>query len=360
MDVLLAAPKVALVKLLVVLLNYRTPDMTLAALRAAYRAIENVPDARIDVVDNDSRDGSYERIAAGVREQRYAPERVRVLESPRNGGFGAGNNFAIRPALESEDPPELIYILNSDAFPAPDAIERLIDFMEARPDVGIAGSAIVGTDGEPHVSAFRFPSLWSELEAGLSLGVVSRLLSERRVSISPRPSATCEVDWLAGASMMIRAEVLRAIGLFDETFFLYFEETDLCRRAKLAGWPTWYVVESVVEHVGSASTGMKTWRRVPRYWFDSRRHYFRKNHGRAYLHAANALFAATHAVYKVRAKVQRKIDPNPHGFYRDFLRYELGLPLPEKPAPEDDGGRASAEGGAQARARGAGSATRAA
>lgn len=333
-------------KLQVVLLNYRTAEMTLRALASAHRAIEGIPDARIDVVDNDSGDGSLEHLRRGVSEAGYAPERVQVLASGRNGGFGAGNNFAIRRALESEDPPEYVYILNSDAFPAPDAVAVLLEFLEERPEVGIAGSSIHGTDDVPHHTAFRFPSVWSELESGLALGVVSKLLAEHRVAIDPIPSETRQVDWLAGASMMMRAKMLREIGLFDETFFLYFEETDLCRRARLAGWPTWYVVESKVAHVGSASTGMKEWRRVPTYWFDSRKHYFTKNHGEAYRRAADVAFAATHGVWKVRARLQGKKDPNPFGFFRDFLRYNFGLPVPVKqpparPAPRAAGGAAT-------------------
>lgn len=316
-------------KLLVVLLNYKTPEMTLEALKASVQAIRGIESARIDVVDNDSRDGSEETIRAGVREAGYPAERVRVLQSGQNGGFGAGNNFAIRAAMESDDPPELVYIQNSDAFPAEDAIEVLVRFLEEHPEVGIVGSAIHGTDGAPHTTAFRFPTVLSELESGLALGMVSKLLEDHRVTIAPRPTQTCEVDWLAGASMMIRGRVLEEIGLFDETFFLYFEETDLCRRAKLAGWPTYYVVESRVAHVGSASTGMKTWRRIPRYWLDSRRHYFRKNHGRAYFHLANVVFAASHGLYKVRSKIQRKADHNPPFFFRDFVRYNFGVPIPE-------------------------------
>ncbi len=82
------------------------------------------------------------------------------------------------------------------------------------------------------------------------------------------------MDWLAGASLMMRQDVLDRIGLFDEEFFLYFEETELCLRAARAGWPTDYVVESRVAHVGSASTGMKTWDRIPQFWLDSRLRYF--------------------------------------------------------------------------------------
>ena len=110
-------------KLLTVILNYRTPELTLRAIAAAHEAMAMFPSARIDVVDNDSRDRSFETIRAGIAS--YDPSRVRLLASPRNGGFGAGNNHAIRSALAEKSPPELIYILNSDAFPAPDAIRRL-------------------------------------------------------------------------------------------------------------------------------------------------------------------------------------------------------------------------------------------
>lgn len=317
-------------KLLVVILNYKTPEMTLDALKASYAAIEEIPDARIDIVDNDSRDGSFEKIALGVSQGGYPEARVRVLASPRNGGFGAGNNFAMRAALDSADPPEFIYIQNSDAFPELDAITTLLKFLETRPEVGIAGSRIAGTDGEPHVSAFRFPSLASELERGLALGVVTKLLEPYTVPIIPRPSHTRQVDWLAGASMMVRAEVLRQIGLFDETFFLYFEETDLCRRARLAGWTTWYVVESRCAHVGSASTGMRKWKRTPTYWFDSRKHYFEKNHGKRYFQVTNAVYLGAYSLFKARAAVQGKEDSNPPRFYEDFVRYNFLGQAPRK------------------------------
>jgi N-acetylglucosaminyl-diphospho-decaprenol L-rhamnosyltransferase len=308
-------------KLLTVILNFRTPELTLQAIAAAERAMAKWSDARIDVVDNDSQDGSFDAIRAGIAG--YDPARVRLLASPRNGGFGAGNNHAIRAALAEDDPPELIYVLNSDAFPAEDAIDALVDFLDAHPSAGFAGSYIHGTDGRPHETAFRFPTVWSEIESGLGLGIVSRLLEKHRVPILPMPTTTCEVDWLAGASLMMRASVLREIGLFDETFFLYFEETDLCRRAKRAGHTTWYVVESRVAHVGSASTGMKRWRRIPTYWLDSRAYYFEKNHGTTYLRVANAVSAAAIGAFRVRRRLQGKPDPSPPGYFGDFVRYNL-------------------------------------
>jgi N-acetylglucosaminyl-diphospho-decaprenol L-rhamnosyltransferase len=307
-------------KLLCVILNYKTAGMTLDAVQAARIALERVPDHRIDVVDNDSKDGSYEKLA---KDCAAFPD-VQVLQTGHNGGFGYGNNFAIRRALASSDPPELVYILNSDAFPEPDAVEVLVDFMASHPACGIAGSAIHGTDGNPHVTAFRFPTLASEVGQSFRLGMLNRVLPESEVPILPRPTETRPVDWLAGASMIIRREVLEEVGLFDETFFLYFEETDLCRRARLRGHDVYYVVESRVAHVGHGSTGLKDKQKpMPRYWFDSRRYYFLKNHGRAYTWAANAVHAAGLATYKVRARLQRKDDPDPARFLRDFVRYNF-------------------------------------
>ncbi len=315
-------------KLLTVILNYRTGEMTLDAARAALVASAPVDGGtRVEIVDNDSRDGSFARMRDTVERESW--ERVDVVESGRNGGFGAGNNHAMRRALAGDDPPDFIYLLNSDAFPAPDAITELLTYLEAHPEVGIAGSYIHGVDGQPHLTAFRFPSLGSEVVGSLRVGLVERLLPERELPIQPMPPESQPVDWLAGASMMIRREVLESIGLFDETFFLYFEETDLCRRAALAGWPTHYVVESRVAHVGHASTGLKDLSEpMPRYWFDSRLHYFRKNHGRGYTWAANSLGALGHSIHRVKVKLQGREIGDPAHFLRDYLRYNF---LDERP-----------------------------
>lgn len=309
-------------KLLCVILNYKTAEMSLEASAAARAALASIPDHRIDIVDNDSQDGSFETMAAAVATRDWSD--VRVVASDRNGGFGAGNNFAIREALASDDPPDFVYILNSDAFPAEDAVTALLAFLEKNPRVGIAGSKIHGTDGEPHLTAFRFPSLESEVLGTFRLGVLKRVWDDHEVAIQPMPTETRQVDWLAGASMMIRREVLEDIGLFDETFFLYFEETDLCRRAAQAGWPTWYVVESEVAHIGSATTGYQDKSKpMPHWWFDSRRHYFLKNHGKSFTWAANLISTVGMASYKARAKIQGKEDPYRLNFFSDFVRYNF-------------------------------------
>ncbi|CUH79423.1 glycosyltransferase family 2 protein [Tropicibacter naphthalenivorans] len=315
-------------KLLVVSLNYKTPEMTLKSVRAALTALQGM-DADLVVVDNDSGDGSFEQISQVVADEGLP---VRVIQSGHNGGFGAGNNVGIQAGMADGARPDYVYILNSDAFPAPDAIRLLADHLDTHPEAGFVGSYIHGPEGEPHVTAFRFPSVWSELEGSARFGPISRALGEWVVPLGV-PEQTQKVDWLAGASLMMRMDVLDQIGLFDETFFLYFEETDLCLRAARAGFETHYVRESHVAHIGSVSTGMKRWTRIPAFWLDSRWHYFSKNYGRAYAAMATLAHGLGGALWRLRMVVQRKTPADPPHFLRDLLVHDFKAvmrPLPGK------------------------------
>lgn len=327
---------------LTILLNWRTPDMTLRAAEAALAAMEGV-DGALTIVDNDSGDGSFAQIAGTVAARGWdrGPHRVRVIQSGRNGGFGAGNNVGIRAGLPDGGRPDLVYILNSDAFPAPGAIRALRDHLLAHPATGFAGSFIHGEDGAPHRTAFRFPSAAGEFEAQARFGPVSRLL-RRHIVAQPLPDRTVRVDWLAGASLMMRQAVLDEIGLFDETFFLYFEETDLCRRAARAGWPTDFVVESRVMHIGSVSTGMKRWTRIPGFWLDSRWHYYAKNHGPAYAALSTLAALAGGMVWRLRVLLQGKDRQDPPHMLRDMALHHLrrffrisGNARPQTPRPAE-------------------------
>jgi N-acetylglucosaminyl-diphospho-decaprenol L-rhamnosyltransferase len=302
---------------LTVILNWRTPDMTLRAVSAAETAMAGINGA-ITVVDNASGDGSFEKLTLGLADR----PQIRVVQSGRNGGFGAGNNFGIRLGLPDGAVPDFIYILNSDAFPAPDAIRRMLDYLRDHPEVGFAGSHIHGPDGEDHITCFRFPTIASEFEGAARTGPISRRLAHRIVPLGV-PSASGPVDWLAGASLMMRQEVLQKIGLFDETFFLYFEETDLCRRARLAGWTTHFVRESRVEHIGSVSTGMKAWDRVPGYWLDSRWHYFRKEGGTWHAALATLAHVGGGLILRARRLLQPRIKADPPHFLRDLAGHAL-------------------------------------
>lgn len=305
-----------------VILNYRTPDLTLAAAAAALREAEGI-EGGITIVDNDSRDGSLEFMTAEAAARGWtAGGRLAVVGSGRNGGFGAGNNFAIRRGLPDGRAADLVYLLNSDAIPQPGAIRALIAHLDAHEQAGIAASRLHGPDGAPHQTAFRFPSVPGEFEATIRTGPITRLLARHVVAL-PQPQLSGRVDWSAGASMMIRQAVLDQVGDFDEGFFLYFEETDLCRRAAAAGWETHYVVESEVEHIGSASTGMKTWARVPDYWYASHNRYFTKHHGRRGALAAALAHASGGALWRLRCLIERRAPGIPSGHLTRMTRNAL-------------------------------------
>ncbi len=320
--------------LLTIILNWRTADMTLRSTQAALDGMRDIPGA-VTIVDNDSGDGSFEQISAEVAARGWdsGETPVRVLQSGRNGGFGAGNNVGIRAGLPNGRRPDYVYILNSDAFPDAGAIAALYDHLNANPGTGFAGSYIRGDDGTPHRTAFRFPSILGEFEASIRFGPVSRFLAKHIVA-QPIPDATTPVDWLAGASLMMRQDVLDKIGLFDETFFLYFEETELCHRAAAAGYPTDYVRESCVTHIGSVSTGMKTWGRMPAYWFDSRLYYFTKVHGRAYAALATVSLVLGSSLWRLRLLIQRKDRDDPPRFLRDLIAHAARSFFSGGPAPK--------------------------
>ena len=308
-------------RLLTVLLNYRSAEMTLQAAEAALLALTAIAGSLV-IVDNDSQDGSFDVLKNAVEARGWdkGPQQVRVIQSGHNGGFGAGNNVGIRAGLADGSKPDFVYILNSDAFPDPGAIQALLSHLQTHPKTGLAGSHIHGTDGAPHRTAFRFPSILGEFEAQVRFGPVSRML-RRWIVAQPLPQATQQVDWLAGASLMVRQSVLDQIGLFDEGFFLYFEETELCHRARKAGWPTDYVVESRVAHIGSASTGMKEWTRIPQFWLDSRLYYLTKVHGWPYAFAATLAHVTGGVLWRARLLVQDKDRGDPPKYLRDMVAH---------------------------------------
>ena len=123
-----------------------------------------------------------------------------------------------------------------------------------------------------------------------------------------------EVDWVSGVSMLFRSEVFSTAGLFDERFFLYFEEIDLAFRIRESGWKVYFVSDAAVDHVGGLSTGLgdKT-RRMPKYWFESRRRYFVKHHGRLYAAACDAAWICGHAIFKAKISLLRRDAWTPTG-----------------------------------------------
>jgi GT2 family glycosyltransferase len=317
--------------IVVIVLNYKTADLAVLAAQSAAAAMADF-DGAIILVDNDSPDDSFQRMTELVRSAEWPSHLdVQVLQSGRNAGFGAGNNFGIRAGLEICPTAEFVYILNPDAQVERDAISALVNYLKTHPKVAIAGSWVYGETGEDHCSAFRFPGLASEFESSVRLGPITRLFKKHILPLHV-PETSGQVGWVLGASMLARTSAFNDFGLFDETFFLYFEETDLCLRAYRAGHEVHFVRESRVCHIGSVSTGMGTWKRTPAYWYQSRWYYFSKNHSRGYAIVATALNVIGTALWRLRRKIERKPAPSAEHFLKDMVAHDLRALL--RPTPD--------------------------
>ena len=309
----------------IIIVNYRTPRLVVDCLRSLESEIQAEEDCRVVVVENHSQDDSQDQISAAVASQGWEAW-VELLTVEQNRGFAAGNNLPLGRMLEADQMPQFVLLLNPDTVVRPGAVRELRRFMERHPEVGIAGSRLEDPDGTPQRSAFRFFGVLSELNGGLSLGIVSKLLL--RWEVAP-PVRDCEhpTDWVAGASMMIRPGVFDSIGLLDDDYFLYYEEVDFCLRARRAGWTCWYVPKSRVVHLVGQATGVtnekSAVKRLPRYWFESRRRYFTKNHGPIYRFAADVAFAVGFSLWRLRRWVQRKPDTDPPHLLGDFFRFNF-------------------------------------
>lgn len=308
---------------LVAIVNYCTATLSIDCLRSLESEVSKVAGLRVVVADNASPDGSGHEIARAIAENGWSTW-ARLLQLPRNGGFAYGNNAIIRDDAKRNGGADFVWLLNSDTVVRPGALTSLVDYLIAHPDVGIAGSCLEDPDGTQQCSAFRFHSIAGEFEAAAAIGPLSRLLRTRRVALPPqRLTFTC--DWLSGASMMIRSKVLEQVGLMDEAFFLYYEETDLCLRARKSGWRCAFVADSRVIHLVGKSSGVTdrmrmTQRRSP-YWFRSRSMYFVKNHGTLYAVASDVALMTGTLLHRLRVLATRKPTDTPRQFLRDLLHH---------------------------------------
>lgn len=255
----------------VVIVNYRTPDLTMHCLAALRRERERLPKLRAVVVDGGSGDGSAQALENAVADPSCAGW-VSFIPLAINGGYGWANNQAILTLASEPRPPEFIHILNPDAEVRDGAVALLIGELHAHPKCGAAGSQLLAPSGREVPSAFRFPSIGRELVAGAQSEVLGRMLGVAPTVVTS--SQSVKVDWVSGASVMFRAETLRDVGLFDDGFFLYFEEVELMHRMKTKGWSVRHVPQSRVVHVEGASTGGPAAKAQPRTWYESRRRYF--------------------------------------------------------------------------------------
>ena len=309
------------IRVAVIIVTYRSAKLTIETLRAlACERSDSEQSISAVVVDNAS--GDFPVIAEAVDRLNWQ-EWVTLVAAPKNGGFAYGNNLGVERACRSGDP-SYFYLLNPDTQVRPGAIRALVRFLESHAEVGIVGSGVDDLNGQDWPIAFRFPSLTGELIQGINLGLITNLLG-RWATVRYMPRRNEVVDWVSGASMMIRSGVYRAIGGLDESYFLFFEETDFCRRARLAGYSTWYVPEGRVKHIGGQSTALtaNSTERRPAYWFESRRRYFAVAFGIPCAMVIDLVAIAAHAFGVAKRSIRRQQHSDVPLFVRDLMRHSI-------------------------------------
>lgn len=258
----------------VVIVSWNTQKLTLEALRSFLPVTGDLV-LEVVVVDNASSDGSADAVEAAFPD-------VRVIRNPHNVGFAAGVNIGLRASRHP-----LVLLLNPDTRVVGDALERLIDYATAHPEAGIVGPRVLNADGTLQASRFRFPSLLNQLLAATYLyqllpqsGFFNReRFGGRSVDL---PEA---VDAVSGCCFLVRRSVLETVGVLDEDFFMYAEETDLCYRAWHAGFEVHYAPVGEIVHLGGGSSRLASRRNFLEYRRSILR-FFHKHRGTAATQAA--------------------------------------------------------------------------
>jgi len=226
-----------------VIVNYRSYEELSRCLSSLEPARAML--ARTTVIDHESDLPAAARIGAGH-------PWVDLVERSTNEGFATGVNLG---AARGGAP--FLLLLNPDCIAGREAIERLVDYAGQRSDAAVIGPRILNADGTIQGSARRFPS-WSTLIAGRSSWLTRRFprnpLSRWNLPALSDVSAPLDVDWVSGACMLVRREAFNQVRGMDERFFLYWEDTDLCKRLAALGWRTLYYPAAEILHAGGRSS----------------------------------------------------------------------------------------------------------
>ena len=205
--------------------------------------------ADIVVVDNGSTDGSTEVL------QSFEGS-CRLISSPRNGGYGAGANLGARSIAC-----DLVFICNPDLVAEPDAIGRLVESLDARRDAAVAGPMLLETDGSVYPSGRTFPDLRDALGHGfVGLFWRNNPWTRRYRLLGDDQHRARDADWVSGAGFLVRRDAFEAVGGFDEAYFMYVEDVDLCWRLHRAGWGVVYEPSARIVHEQGHSTSREPYR----------------------------------------------------------------------------------------------------
>ena len=288
-------------RLCIVIINYRTPKLVIDCLASLENEIESGKDSVI-VVDNASGDDSISQIEGAIAKNSW--DFVKMLPSPVNGGFSAGNNLGIK-AVKAD----AYLLLNSDTIVRTGAIAFLLQAMENNPEAGLISPRLEWPDGTPQISCFRYLSPISELIKAARTSLVTKLFKTYDVPL-PVSDKPIKPQWTSFACVLIRQEVIEQIGLMDEGYFMYFDDVDYCRKAINAGWQILHCPQARVVHLRGGSSSVKaelaTRKRPKPYYYASRTRYFTTFYGSVGLWLANICWLIGRSISLARELIKNK------------------------------------------------------
>jgi N-acetylglucosaminyl-diphospho-decaprenol L-rhamnosyltransferase len=253
-------------KVSVIIVSWNTRELLQACLASLYQSLLTIENEQLEVwvVDNASSDGSAQMV------HDIYPQ-VNLIVNTQNPGFGQANNQAIR-----ESSGDYVWLLNPDTEVLSGAIEALITYLELHPESGAVGSMLLNKDRTRQNSCYPFPTLRREFWRLFHLDRIWAYGVYNMESWSIETNHP--VDVIQGASLMFRRIVLDQVGFFDESYFMYTEEVDLCYRTRQAGWLLYWIPASQVIHFGGQSTSQVS-EKMFLCLYQSKVHFFRKHYG---------------------------------------------------------------------------------
>jgi GT2 family glycosyltransferase len=290
------------IELVVVVVNYETPDLVIQCLTSLINEIEG-SNSRIVVVDNCSRDNSLEKLQDWILNNNEF-RLTQLIRAESNLGFSNGNNLGIL-AVNAD----YYLLLNSDTIVRPGAIAVMLATAGSHQHAGIISPRLEWPDGTPQESCFRYLSPISEFISAAQTGPFTALLRRWDVPLTLTDTIV-KPNWTSFACVLLRHDMLNEIGLMDDGFFMYFEDVEFCRRASKAGWEIVHNPDAKVVHLRGGSSPVKQRalerKRLPRYYYASRTRYFYRAYGWPGLTLANVLWTLGRSILKCRELLARR------------------------------------------------------
>jgi N-acetylglucosaminyl-diphospho-decaprenol L-rhamnosyltransferase len=303
----------------IVVVNYRTPELTIDCLHSLAGDAAEMPELKVVITDNASGDDSVPRIEDAIRRNGWE-DWARVVPLPRNGGFAYGNNRGIEVAGDAQ----YVLLLNSDTIVPVGTLRHCREVMEREHSIGALSCMLLSSDSTVQENARRFPTPLRQTLSTLGLPwILPRLFGWANINDPgwDRRTVKRDVDWLGGAFLLIRGDLLRRIGPLDEDFFFYGEDIEFCHRVWRAGYRCHYDPQASITHLGGGSSDVSrvSARQRSVYFWQARYLVQRKCYGRiaaAWLRGVDVLTSALRCMKLLATGRRRETE---YRFQRDLL-----------------------------------------